>query len=222
MYVWKCWRDTRWRCLIYSALLMIFLAATLPALPPDRPSAAAAFAFVAIVFFGLLIGIVAAVSLGSVSIGEEWDRGSLEFLLTRPYPRWRFLWTAWAVGAGELLTLATLPILLSTVVEYYWFGDVHAWRLLKVTPLLFGTASTVYGTTFLFSMLLRSGRKGMNAAFGSIAATVLALLGYGGGSRSMVLYAVDIVSASPKLLMWLPVLLVFPIAAQLLLERAEI
>jgi ABC-type transport system involved in multi-copper enzyme maturation permease subunit len=194
------------------------------------------FTVLGIARFGTLIGGLAALGLGSSSLGEDWDRGSMEFLLTRPRSRGYFIWTAWAVGMAELFVLAATSVSVATTALYFQTGYAPSFWLLTMGAPLFAILALAYGITLFFSALARSGRRGLTVGLGiAVACFVISTWKdthlKAAVSRSF--FSVEfrgafvhpVVQASipvGRLLGWLGAALVFLLAAEIVFNRAEV
>jgi hypothetical protein len=121
MYFWKCWRDNRFRfigCLItFAAIgilctLLVFKMGSNPELAknpmmwkgiPELWSRATQFVLGG---YGSLITVIWALALGSASLGEEFQKGTAEFLLSRPRRRRYWVWVGWSAGVCEMAVTA--------------------------------------------------------------------------------------------------------------------
>jgi hypothetical protein len=116
MLLWKSWRDLRialfvalgWFALqLGSALLVLVKGA-------GKLQVMLAGADQSIQFVGLFIGVqtvvitLIAFAIGTVGIGRDIGVGSGSFLLTRPVPRGRFVWTEWFSGFVALAAMLSL------------------------------------------------------------------------------------------------------------------
>jgi ABC-type transport system involved in multi-copper enzyme maturation permease subunit len=215
MYAWKYWRDTRARFLTFSvlwlgiALLLVFTTLSTYTRSEHWWRAAAPgggyYPVWTQVIFGMavcgaMMAALAGFFLGASGAGEEFERGTLPFLATRPRPRAYFVWTAWAVGAGELLVLLATGMGVAFAVlihfsiagaargnwlyhrppAYYnwgWFLRFFAWRIVGLLLLLWITALVCYSLAYLLTLIARSRPNGAALAIGlSIAYLVAAYL----------------------------------------------
>ena len=114
MHLWKCWRDTRSLFLIILSAVLVVGACDLcvafdpfgwiAAQPSDvqvrwqmTAQALLGTMLLALPFAGLV--------LGALGVGAEFERGTADFLLTRPRSRRHLLWTSWALGAAQIALL---------------------------------------------------------------------------------------------------------------------
>jgi len=238
MYFWKCWRDTR-------ATFFSFLGAIL---------AVGAFgAYVALDPFGwvaakpldsrilwqvssrALLGVllemvpVAGLFLGALGMGMEFEKGTADFLLTRPRARGYFLWAGWGVGAAQMaaLVLASHVVQLTGSDPYRYdslWGFARSLAALGTLALLF------YSMTYLMTTLAGNSRHG-------IALTLGVFTGYEGlWAWLRFWYDINIPfffdlwqaasptstsSLLPLVAGWLAVCLAMMLAAQFSFERAE-
>lgn len=250
MYAWKCWRDTRSRFILYLSLLVplcVILAATALLWNPKtgwslvRGSSQARIAWVgqdvvrvSLFFWGAFFTSIASFSLGASGIGEEFRRGSLEFLLTRPRRRSYFVWTGWAVGVCELLIILSLAVLATIGTLFYLTGSVYTWRFLGVILFLFPGGAVLYGLTYFMTVLLRSSRDALGYSvvllFMHLLLTVAvrqwwqvdlpSLTDLLGSYKWIIDAAVPFPAA--RVAGWGLIAAAFPVAAQLIFDRAEV
>jgi hypothetical protein len=111
MYLWKLWRESR-TALSAVVLALIALFVLLISIqirwhmqdnPPQRVMLAA-LAFVP--FFQAIPFGFLGWALGSLGIGRDLGEGSGSYLLSRPKPRRYFVWCDWLFGIAILLTLS--------------------------------------------------------------------------------------------------------------------
>jgi ABC-type transport system involved in multi-copper enzyme maturation permease subunit len=173
MYVWKLWRDTRVRVLVCLLLggvwvgLIAYGAATRTAENGATPRAVQAlWSEVTGWAVGVtaLMAVLAALALGEVAVGEEFAKGTVEILLTRPRRRRSIIWTGYIFGLGELVLLMLLTTLCSFVLLSSMSGMVFSWRMLATCILLLPMVSIVYGLGVLSSVLTKSGHRGAATA----------------------------------------------------------
>jgi ABC-type transport system involved in multi-copper enzyme maturation permease subunit len=83
---------------------------------------------IAVYFIGLLAGCG--------GIGEEVERGSAAFLLTRPRSRGYFVWSFWLTGSLEVLAFTLTAMLSSYAVLFYDIRRPGPWSFLLLAPVL--------------------------------------------------------------------------------------
>jgi hypothetical protein len=234
MYLWKCWRDTRGAFFaVLGAVLAVGAFGVYVVLDPFGWIAAkplesrTAWQFSADALLRAMpkVVVVAALVLGALGVGTEFEKGTADFLLTRARPRWHFLWTSWGLGAAQMVVL----MLVSNLFRLARVGPDRVEGLgdFLGTLVAFCTSALVcYTATYLMTTLARSSGKG----------TVLAmavLLGYGWSYAGLkVWYHIDIPfflelsfrDADFPLTVagWLAVCLALMLVAQFRLERAEV
>jgi hypothetical protein len=245
MYFWKCWRDTRSRFiffLIVVTAVCVFFTIILATRggPNDVQTSAGVlrlwpFAAKAVLgMFGSILTLLAALTLAVSGMGEEFKGQTLGFLLTRPRRRRYWVWTCWAVGVCELGGVVLFAVVATFVALRFLSGYVYTWRLLAATLPLFVGAVAVYSLTYLLTVLARNGEQGISYGMGILLVDLfLPLAGYYWhvhlSSVMDFMVAGCEWAASPtlafplgKLVIYTVVALAFPLAAQLLLERAEV
>jgi len=170
--LWKCWRDLRlfvwiglaWLAVVFAALVYVRLhglaeahIATADHAARVEPQLAAGLMFIQMAF------VLLAWSMGTVGIGRDLGHGAGSWMLTRPTPRGRFVWTEWVSG------LATLAGLLACAEFMWWVAlRLHIFQFFidspnpAATPLLieptlpFGLATVASLCVFLFLALIFS------------------------------------------------------------------
>lgn len=175
MYLWKCWRETRW--IFGIALACVLLAALLSLqIPPPHvtithevsnghgvvqthsennallpllaiPKSAGLWFYPQLLPLALLAWF-----LGGRGLGHNLGESSGNFLLTRPWRRSRFILADWAVGIGELLTIIVLINLLYAVQVYRFRGyfglATNSQQLLAYTAVLCLASLAVSGLVY--------------------------------------------------------------------------
>ena len=184
--------------------------------------------------FGVLGGVLAAfagLALGTSGVGAEFKIGTLPFLVTLPRRRRYFIWVSWLTGAAELLGLVVVSVSVAFASLLFFTGSIGNWRLLAIIPLAFTIAVVTYGLTYFMTVLTRSERNGLGTAivlgitYSVIAASVshfwkinlpslpslLSFFAMGGQSFPSV-----------TMIESLLISVAFPLACQLICERAEV
>ena len=225
MYLWKCWRETRF----FTIVFLIIAAAVMPATAAlsvgthfmeefGRP----AFEFS---LGSILLGM--ALWLGVIAALHGFDDKTVHFLFTKPRSRASFVWIGWAVGCVELLVVGlvnlfagwlTLSRYTSHAVISEIFDSQDFASLMVITFLS-------YSITYAFTAVLRNGVNGLGASLGSgIAYDVLALAARLRWNLHLPFPAERMESLPPGIsnLLWMVVALCFVLAAQLVVERAEV
>jgi len=184
--------------------------------------------------FCSIIALFAALSLAVQSIGQEFKEQTLGFLLTRPRRRRYWVWTCWLAGACELFGVIFLAVVGTFVALSFLSGYVYTWRLLATTLSLFVGAAAVYSLTFFLTVLARSGEQGVSYGLGILVIDLLLpiaghfwhvqLSSVGSFILAGCEWATSPTLAFPlgKLAIYMVVALAFPLAALLILERAEV
>ena len=231
MYLWKCWRDTRW-------FFVVFLA--IAALP--MPTAAFGTRFGTAIRDGgpmafestfTMVIMAVAFALATICAIQEFTDKTAHFLFTKPRRRAYFVWISWMVGFAEWLIVAAVNLLVGwRVLAHYGvsaFSDGGPQRWDLVSPQKFLDAAVLacfaYALTFALAAILRSGLKGLGASL-----TLLA--GMGGVSAALQLRWQINLPLPPQQIghlplalsegAWITLALLFVIAAQLVVERTEI
>ena len=174
MYIWKCWRNSRARFVIYLILvsmvcaLVIAMTArfgapvySLKGSPVIRVPGLWVFGGRSVLGGGLaVIMLFGALSLGAGVIGEEFKEQTLWFLFTLPRPRRVWVWASWLSGGCELLVVILAAVVGMFVGLIYLSGYVYTWRLLAAVLPLFVGALAIYTTAFFLTAASRSGENG--------------------------------------------------------------
>lgn len=215
MYAWKYWRDTRARFLTFAilwiglALVIVFLTLATHTRSEhwwrQGPPKGGLYNLWTRVILGMAASgaggaAFAGFFLGASGAGDEFERGTLPFLATRPRPRNYFVWTGWVVGAGELLVLlATGMGVAFTVLIHFsvtgmrqlplsyfrhrppsdygwgWFVKFFGWHMVGLFFLLWIIGLVCYSLAYLLTLIARSRPNGVAFAIGlSIAYLVAA------------------------------------------------
>lgn len=248
MYFWKCWRDRRTDFIsflivvsVICLVLTIVIAKTegLTWVGKGTPEVVLRVWSLAT---ELVLGVCAslfifftALTLGASGVGEEFKERTADFLLARPRRRRYWVWMGWCAGVCELLGMVFLAVVATFGTLTYLSGYVYTWRLLATTlPLTVGGA-VVYGLAYLMTVVARSGRQGLSYGIGILFVALLlpiAVYQYWKANLPSVLsfmlagckWATSPTAVFPVggLVLWTLVALAFPVAAQLVLERAEV
>jgi len=181
MYLWKCWRDTRGSFFIFLGALLA--AGAYGAYVKFDPFGAIAakpmesrfvWQGLANVLLNMTVELVpvAGFILGALGVGMEFEKGTADFLLTRPRARRRFLWTSWGLGAAQMIALALLSLAGNWLTRnassptVFGLGSVNV-RLLAAMSVL---ALLCYTVTCLMTTLARNSRNGTALALVAISA----------------------------------------------------
>jgi ABC-type transport system involved in multi-copper enzyme maturation permease subunit len=175
MYVWKCWRDTRWFFFVFLGIAvfpmpMAVLASRDRAVILDAGSVAFQYTFVVIV-------TAVAYALATLCAIQEFTDKTAHFLFTKPRSRSYFVWVSWMVGFAELLGIVGVSLLVGwRVLAHYGVSAFTDAPSHDVAPLMFVdavvNASLAYALTFTLTAILRSGLKGLGASLGLLAGMV--------------------------------------------------
>jgi ABC-type transport system involved in multi-copper enzyme maturation permease subunit len=228
MYFWKCWRDTR-------AFFLVFAFIASAALPVAGAVGVGAnliggFGATVVVPTTLFILFVMALGLGTISAIQEFTDKTAHFLFTKPRTRTYFVWSSWAVGCAELMVIGLLTLSVGWLTTAHYSKSPLRSVLITSIPKqdiarLFIYALFIYSLTYCLTAVLRNGLKGLGASIGSLA-------GYQGLAFAIHLkwnvtppiLPLPIGSLPPLIsnLVWIFGALLFVVAAQLAVERAEI
>ncbi len=123
--LWKCWRDLRlfvwigltWLAIVAAVIVYAHLRGSAEAHITTTSHAGRVMPeFVAGLTFVQMAFVLLAWAMGTVGIGRDLGHGAGSFMLTRPAPRGRFVWTEWASG------LTALALLLALADCLWWLG----------------------------------------------------------------------------------------------------
>jgi len=188
MYYWRMWRENRVRIFVFLILglvicwpVSVIVSAGVVAagyevgqVPPAELAprfwgqgmeALGIAAGLAVYLIGLLAG--------SGGIGEEVERGSAAFLLTRPRSRGYFVWSFWLNGSLEVLAFTLTAMLSSYAVLFHAIRRPGPWNFLLLAPVLAITGLLGIG---LVNLITTTSRRAKNAVGGGVAFMVLYLV----------------------------------------------
>jgi len=176
MYLWKCWRDTRSAFLgIVACLLAVGIFGAYVQFDPfgwiaaNPESSRLLWHVMSDALGASLKGVIpiAGLILGAMGVGVEFERGTADFLLTRPRSRRSFLWTSWCLGAAQILTLVPLALAINWLTRPDFAADRPG--LFSRVPLAICTvALLVYSLTYLMTTLARNSRNGIGLSVAAI------------------------------------------------------
>jgi hypothetical protein len=239
MYLWKCWRDTRsaFRGFV-AGLLAVGIFCMYVQFDPfgwiaAKPESSRLLWHMMSDALGAQLSkmiVIAGFILGAMGVGVEFERGTADFLLTRPRSRRSFLWTSWCLGAAQILTL----VLLAHAITWLTRPDFSAARPGLVSRDSLGICTVAlftYSLTYLMTTLARNSRNGTGLSLAAITAYtgLHAWLRFWHGITIPLFFDLferpDRVDAGVwfgSLLGWLAVGLALMVVAQFRFERAEV
>ncbi len=179
MYFWACWFNRRYRLIAYLALTLVLVI--LAALPAGFERYQGHWAVVRITstkllawvwntgsdntLAAMLVALVfIAADLGALGLGDDPERGNLDFLLPRPRSRPQLVWTGWLAGLTQLLPLLVLPLLTCLAVLAALTHGLLPGHLLRLSVPLFAMAAAMYTLAFFMATATRSARHGYELA----------------------------------------------------------
>jgi hypothetical protein len=239
MYLWKCWRDTRSAFLGFVAgLLAVGIFGVYVQFDPfgwiaAKPESSRLLWHVVSDALGASFPSaipVAGFILGAMGVGVEFERGTADFLLTRPRSRRSFLWTSWCLGTAQILTL----VLLAHAITWFTRPDFSAARpgLFSRDPLGICTVALLtYSLTYLMTTLAGNSRNGTGLSLAAITAYTGLHLWLRFWHGITIPFYWDLVDHPDRvdagvwfgsLLGWLAVCLTLMVVAQSRFERAEV
>jgi len=159
MYFWACWFNRRYRLIAYLALTLVLVV--LAALPAGFERYQGHWAVVRITspehlawvwntgigntMAAMLVALVfIAADLGALGLGDDPERGNLDFLLSRPRFRAQLVWSGWFAGLTQLLPLLVLPLLTCLGVLAALTHTLRPGNLLRLSVPLFAMAAAVH------------------------------------------------------------------------------
>jgi len=112
--------------------------------------------------------------LGALGLGDDPERGNMDFLLTRPRSRAQLVWSGWFAGLSQLLPLLVLPLLASMGILAALTHALLPGNLLRLSVPLAAVAAAMYTLAFFMAAVARSARHGYELA----ALAVVLFFGY--------------------------------------------
>ena len=228
MYVWKCWRDTRWFFFVFLGIA----ALPMPMMALASRSGADIVDAGSIGFQNEFVAIVTAVAyaLATLCAIQEFTDKTAHFLFTKPRSRSYFVWVSWLVGFAELLGVAGVNLLIGwRVLAHYGVSILAGAARRAVSPREFVEAivyaSFAYAFTFALTVTLRNGLKGLGASLGIMAGML------GVAAALQLRWKIDLplppqqighLSIAVSECVWIILTLLFVCLAQFVVERAEI
>jgi ABC-type transport system involved in multi-copper enzyme maturation permease subunit len=177
MYFWKCWRDTRTAFLVMAGgglfmaglgFLLVFDVGgwTSSRSIPEMWLSTGHILIAVPMFVMPLAGFL----LGAYGVGDELGKGSAAFLLSHPRSRRYLMWVNWLVGAGEIVALMLLAVLLRALGPAHPAYPGRRLNVFDLRDIVMTTvlAVAIYSLTFFFTTAFRSGRLGTNVAFATV------------------------------------------------------
>lgn len=251
MYVWKCWRETRasFFFLLILSVAPAILVTLAPGIKEqngwwsfDRREythdpvlmVQAMSTVILSVVFGS--GFLSGAFLGATASGSELDSGTIEYLWTRPRPRATFTWTHWAICVGEIILITTIPTYLAAVLLGLLTRNWNEPMLLTAPWLLALVGLPMLGLTTAMTAVRRSAKGGLVFSSGIVVVYVMLrqiAVGplhlnlpplFSGPIRWLFLFYTPEYILFPwgSLATIVVFAILFPLAAQYLLQRAEV
>lgn len=227
MYLWKCWRDTRW-------FFFVFLAIAALPMPMAAFASHGGIALYAgsLAFQNTFVTIVtaAAYALATICAIQEFTDKTAHFLFTKPRSRGYFVWASWIVGFTELLIVAAVNLLVGwRVLAHYGVRAFTEAAAQDVSPRNFVEAVVyacfAYALTFSLTAILRNGLKGLGASLGMMAGMIGVAAALQMRWKLHLPLPPQQIGHLPIVLsecVWVIVALLFVCVAQAVVERAEI
>src|ERR1035438_1583899 len=157
MYYWKIWRETR---ILFFALLILGSCvgfATWARVAPlivggELVSRIWATGIEQTLVVGGAVLYFLGLMIGSAGLGEEMERGTAVFLLTRPRSRGYFVWSFWAACCFELLAFTTITLLAGYGTMFYLTRRAGPWTFLLLGPTIMITGLLAVGLAVLLTI----------------------------------------------------------------------
>ena len=228
MYLWKCWRDTRFFFLVFligAAIVMPVAAVVCVGTGLIEEFGADAFQST----LGLILMVVA-LGLGAIGAIHEFGDKTAQFLFTKPRSRSYFVWASWAVGACELLVIALVNFLAGWMTLAHYgknpfhsavFGSVATGQIVEDVIM----AVYAYSITYSLTAVLRNGLKGLGAGMGIVFGMpffAIAVRWRWHINVPIPPMAIGSLSLMVSQVIWMFVALLFVFAAQMIIERADL
>jgi ABC-type transport system involved in multi-copper enzyme maturation permease subunit len=254
VYFWKYWHDTRRS--IYVYLVVLFLCSVIWLFGMHHARRIGASSADAEAIWGTVVGVAWMVSsscalvmglvLGTKNAGTEIQKGTADFLLTRPRSRQYFIWAGWTAGMIEVVALIVITAavvladaafatgavwrVLPSAIRFQAQGQTMDVSLMAAAVLLAG--AVVFGLTSFLTVVLRGVQRGVLSSlaimFGySTAREVLKqLIGISLPNMNFIRHPGVTVpwylGPRVEIIGWAILALAFPFAAQIVLTRADI
>jgi len=244
MYYWKIWRDTRVRFFTVLILGLCFGWLTVwtrlsydlsrsgfvlgQALPPAIAIREWARGTVGAMGSGGVMLWFIGLMVGSSGLGEEIERGTAPFLLTRPRSRGYFLWSFWLACGVELLAFTSIMMLAGYATLFYYTRHTGPWNFLLIAPILMITGLLAVGLAQFLVTLSRSGKYALAGSFTFTicyvtAATLLKMYEVVNLPSPVSMYSLSFTAAlAGTMLIWLAAALGFIALAHLIVTRMEV
>jgi hypothetical protein len=228
MYFWKCWRDTRAFFMVFLIIAAIVMpVAAVVSLGTHLVEDFGPSAFLDT--FGLILMVVA-LGLGAIGASHEFAENTAHFLFTKPRPRAYFVWVGWAVGFAELLAVAAVNFLAGwATLSHYGKNPLHSsvFGSIKTEQmggiLIYGLY--IYCLTYSLTSVLRNGLKGVGASLAIVVGLPYFAIAIRWRWHIDLPLPPDTIGNLPVAIsssIWILVAMLLVLAAQLVVERAEI
>lgn len=228
MYLWKCWRETRF----FTIVFLIIAAAVMPVTAALSSGTHFMEEFGRPVFTSALTFILTGMALwlGVIGALHGFDDKTVQFLFTKPRSRTSFAWIGWAVGCAELLVVGLLNVFagwltLSMYNSHVLISEVFGASATQDYTFAFVLSLLCYCSTYAFTAVLRNGVNGLGAGMGSwIVYDLVALTARWRWNIQVPFPCERIGSLSPGIsnFLWIIVALCYLLVAQIVVERAEV
>lgn len=190
MYGWIYWRHTRIRFfgLLISATIVLSLS-IIPSVLVNKsnrlilirggsPSRVAKVWRSAtggpLLEWGTFITAAVGLVLGATGVADEYRKGTLWFLLTRPRRKDYYVWRSFAVGIAEILVVNLVAVAAAFFTLTYLTESVYTWRFWAEVPLMTTAAAVLYAQTYFLSVLTKSTTNGLSCSLGVFIVEILA------------------------------------------------
>jgi hypothetical protein len=227
MYLWKCWRDTRMLFIIAIGVALIVMPTSVLVLGTGLITDSGPMAVTSALF---LVTSLMALAVGALGANEQFGNKTVQFLFTKPRTRAYLVWVNWAVGCAELLLVALINLLIGWLVLARYGKSLVS---IGLRDLFHGHdilgeliyCLLLYCLTYGLTAVLRNGLHGLGASLITISFLQAAAIVM--RARWQVHAPIPpepIATLSPLLskALWMLLGLLFVVAAQFVVERAEV
>jgi hypothetical protein len=227
MYLWKCWRDTRMLFFISIGVALIVMPLTVLTLGSSLLADSGPASVSSALF---LVTSLMAIGLGALAGSEQFADKTVQFLYTKPRSRAYFVWVNWAVGCAELLAVALVNVFVGWIVLVRFTKNSATLGLLDlihrqamIDILIY--CLLLYCLTYSLTATLRNGMHGLGASL--IIISFLQAMAIVMRARWHIYVPIPpepiwMLPPSISKIAWTVIAVSFILAAQFVVERAEV
>lgn len=227
MYLWKCWRDTRMLFVVSIGVALIVMPTSVLVLGAGLLTDSGPASVSSALF---LVTSLMAIGLGALGASEQFADKTVHFLYTKPRSRAYFVWVNWAVGCVELLAVALVNVLVGWIVLVHYSrhsATLGLWELVNgqamIDILIY--CLLLYCLTYSLTAILRKGMHGLGASIIGISLLQAAAIVMRVRWQIHVPIPPEPIGMLPPFIskvVWTLLALSFILAAQFVVERAEV